>query len=39
MDNGTQGPSENGHSAATLSPKAAKMEAKGRKSSPSGKHS
>jgi Mn-containing catalase len=39
MDNGTQDPSGNGHSAAALSPKAPKIEAKTHKSSPSGKHS
>jgi Mn-containing catalase len=39
MDNGTQGLSGNGYSAAAMGPKAAKMEAKSQKTSPSGKHS
>ena len=39
LDDGSRSPSENGYSSAAMGPKAAKIEAKSRKSSPSGKHS
>jgi Mn-containing catalase len=39
MANGAEGPTGDGYTAASMGPKAAKIEAKSQKSSPSGKHS